>query len=151
MEEDIRIRYNKFNLVLGVGTGITSGAIGAYSRLKYSRVGLEASIGLSDFDNKLTHWSLGAKLFPFRPSRNINLSGICMSVHYGTVAVKKTDSYNYENGEFGIGGIKQISGWSFMAGYDTRLFRNININTGIGISSADQTSFAWNIGIGWAF
>ncbi|MDR1161845.1 MAG: hypothetical protein LBK45_05845 [Tannerellaceae bacterium] len=140
-----------FDMALGVGSGITIGGIGSYARLKYRRVGLEVGMGLSDFEDKSLHWSVGAKLFPFRPGRGFNLSGICMSVHYGTINTEKTDTYYYNNGEFGVGKVKLVSGWSALVGYDARLARHINLNTGVGFSYADQASFAWKIGIGWAF
>ena len=139
-------------LALGVGNGVTNGASGVYAGLRFGSVvglGIEAGVGLSDFDNKFTHWSLGAKLFPFNRHESMFLSGVCVSAHYGKVCVEKSYTSNSEDGSFEFFGAKQLNGFSFLLGYDNAI-GIVHINTGLGISYSEQKKImpAWNIGIG---
>lgn len=138
-------KYNDNNLTLGIGNGVNCGDLGVYSRFRFGGIvgaGIEGGVGFSDFDSKLMHWSAGVKFYPYKYW--------ALSAHCGTLSTEKTDTYNTETGEFGIGGVKQHKGWSILGGYDGIVFNLIHINTGIGFSSTDHISFTWNIGIGFS-
>ena len=138
---------------MGLSNGIVAGkTIGVYSSFRFGGkvgTGLEGGVGIS---GKFMHWSLGAKLFPFNTNSSELIKGLCLSVHYGTVSVEKSNLSNVEDGHFEFYGDKHLNGFSSLIGYDNVLNKKIHINAGVGISYNEQGNIipAWNIGIGFS-
>jgi hypothetical protein len=148
-EDEPRSQGYNSTLSLGVGNGVTCGAIGIYADYKFGGkvgFGLEGGLGV----NKFIHWSLGAKLFPFNMNNSEFVKGLCLSAYYGTVSLEKSNLSNSEDGHFEFYGDRQLKGFSSLIGYDNVINKKIHINVGLGFSYSEKIMPAWNIGIGFS-